>query len=132
MRPRVCVSQACGSTLFNLAVVRRLAIAAHVRPPPSEPADRCCIGPFRPQGPTVTWVELFNPAAMEAAVDHFVGIDVSLEQSSLCVMNGAGQIIAEGKAISEPEALVRWLRELEVKVECVGLEAGPLSQWLAA
>src|SRR4051794_7439944 len=39
MRSRVCVSQACGSTPFILAVVRRLAIVAHVRPPPSDPAN---------------------------------------------------------------------------------------------
>jgi hypothetical protein len=40
MRSRVCVSQAVGSTLFILQVCRRVAMVAHVRPPPSDPAKR--------------------------------------------------------------------------------------------
>src|SRR5512134_696476 len=66
------------------------------------------------------------------AVEHFAGIDVSLEQSSVCVVDAAGKIVREAKVASEPEALVRFFRELGVAVSRIGLEAGPLSQWLHA
>jgi transposase len=65
-------------------------------------------------------------------MEHFAGIDVSLEQSSVCVVDGAGRIVREAKVASEPEALVRFLHGLESGVTRIGLEAGPLSQWLHA
>jgi transposase len=65
-------------------------------------------------------------------VEHFAGIDVSLEQSSVCVVDAAGKIVREAKVASEPEDLVRFFRELGVRVVRIGLEAGPLSQWLHA
>src|SRR6266446_4574386 len=66
------------------------------------------------------------------AVEHFAGIDVSLELSSVCVVDGAGKIVREAKVASEPEALVGFFRGLETGVTRIGLEAGPLSQWLYA
>jgi transposase len=57
---------------------------------------------------------------------------VSLEASSLCVVDGNGKIIREDKARSEPEDLVRWLRSLKLDLTRIALEAGPLSQWLYA
>jgi transposase len=65
-------------------------------------------------------------------MEHYVGIDVSLEQSSLCVVDAAGKIVREAKVASEPEALVVFFRQLGVKLARIGLEAGPLSQWLHA
>jgi transposase len=65
-------------------------------------------------------------------VEHYAGIDVSLERSSICVVDATGRIVREAKVASEPEALVRFLRELGVPLTRVGLEAGPLSQWLHA
>jgi transposase len=65
-------------------------------------------------------------------MEHYVGIDVSLEFSSVCVVDAAGGIVREAKVRSEPEALVAFLAELGVAVTRVGLEAGPLSQWLHA
>ena len=65
-------------------------------------------------------------------MEHFAGIDVSLEQSSVCVADATGEIVREAKAASEPEGLVRFFRELGVAVSRIGLEAGPLSQWLDA
>jgi transposase len=44
-------------------------------------------------------------------VEHFAAIDVSLELSSVCVVDGAGKIVSEAKVASEPEALVRFFRE---------------------
>src|SRR3954468_17827530 len=65
-------------------------------------------------------------------MDHCAGIDVSLQQSSVCVVDAAGRIIREAKVASEPEAPVRFFRELGVPLARVGLEAGPLSQRLHA
>src|SRR5919106_1081782 len=66
------------------------------------------------------------------AMEHYAGIDVSLEQSSVCVVDGTGRIVCEAKVASEPEALVRFLEQLGLAVTRIGLEAGPLSQWLHA
>jgi len=63
-------------------------------------------------------------------MDYYAGIDVSLECSSLCVVDGTGKIIREGKAASEPAALIAWLGSLGFGLARIGLEAGPLSQWL--
>jgi transposase len=65
-------------------------------------------------------------------MDHYVGIDVSLELSSVCLVDATGRIVREAKVASEPEALIAWFRGLGLQVARVGLEAGPLSQWLYA
>jgi transposase len=65
-------------------------------------------------------------------MEHYAGIDVSLEFSSVCVVDTTGRIVREGKMASEPEALIGWFRGLGLELVRVGLEAGPLSQWLYA
>jgi transposase len=65
-------------------------------------------------------------------MNHYAGIDVSLEASSLCVVDANGKIVREGKVASEPGALIALLRGLELALTRIGLEAGPLSQWLYA
>ena len=65
-------------------------------------------------------------------MEHYAGIDVSLELSSVCVVDATGRIVREAKVASEPEALIGWFGALGVEVARVGLEAGPLSQWLYA
>ena len=61
-------------------------------------------------------------------MDHYAGIDVSLEQSSNCVVDATGQIVREVKVASEPEALIGFLVGLALPLARIGLEAGPLSQ----
>jgi transposase len=65
-------------------------------------------------------------------MEHYAGIDVSLECSSVCVLDASGKIIREAKVTSEPEALINWFRSLGYELSRIGLEAGPLSQWLFA
>jgi transposase len=65
-------------------------------------------------------------------MEHYAGIDVSLELSSVCVVDAAGRIVREAKVASEPDALIAWFCGLGIEVARVGLEAGPLSQWLYA
>jgi transposase len=65
-------------------------------------------------------------------MDYYAGIDVSLEASSVCVVDGAGKIIREAKVVSEPEVLIGGFAALGFDLTRIGLEAGPLSQWLYA
>jgi len=65
-------------------------------------------------------------------MDHYAGIDVSLEYSSICVVDATGQIVREDKIASEPEVLIAWFGSLGYALTRIGLEAGPLSQWLYA
>lgn len=63
-------------------------------------------------------------------MNYYAGIDVSLECSSVCVVDATGKIVWERKVASEPAALVALFASLGVKLERIGLEAGPLSHWL--
>lgn len=61
---------------------------------------------------------------------HFVGLDVSLDQTSVCVVDDAGTVVRELKVASEPEPLIAALTPFAATLERVGLEAGPLSTHL--
>jgi transposase len=63
-------------------------------------------------------------------VDYFAGLDVSLEETTICVVDGAGKIVREARAASEPEALVAFFGACGMKMERVGLEACSLTAWL--
>jgi transposase len=63
-------------------------------------------------------------------VKHFAGLDVSLEETAICVVDGEGRIVREARVASEPEALVAFFRGLGLAVERIGLEACSLSAWL--
>src|SRR3712207_8598971 len=63
-------------------------------------------------------------------MEHYAGIGVSLELSSVCVVDATGRVVREAKVASEPEALARFFGRLGLPLTRVGLEAGPLSQWL--
>jgi transposase len=65
-------------------------------------------------------------------MEHYAGVDVSLERSSVCVVDATGKVVREAKVASEPEALVGFFGQLGLTVVRIGLEAGPLSQWLHA
>ncbi len=61
---------------------------------------------------------------------HFVGLDVSVKETSVCVVDDAGKVILEQKVPTEPADIIALLASLGVSFGRVGIEAGPLSQWL--
>ena len=63
-------------------------------------------------------------------MDHFAGLDVSVKETSLCIVDGTGRIVREVKVASEPEALLHVLINPIYQFKRIGLEAGPMSQWL--
>ncbi len=65
-------------------------------------------------------------------MEHYAGMDVSLESTSVCIVDAQGKILKEAKLASEPEALIAWFAAHKVPMARIGLEAGPLSQWLFA
>ena len=65
-------------------------------------------------------------------MDHFAGLDVSVKETSVCIVDDTGKIAREVKVVSEPEALLAVLKNLAYHFKRIGLEAGPLSQWLCS
>ena len=63
-------------------------------------------------------------------MEHFAGLDVSVKEMSVCLVDDAGRIVREAKVASEPEALLAVLNNPSYRFGRIGLEAGPLSQWL--
>src|SRR5712671_6234041 len=64
------------------------------------------------------------------SMDHFAGLDVSVKDTSVCIVDDTGKIVREVKVASEPEALSAVLKSPAYHFKRIGLEAGPLSQWL--
>jgi transposase len=63
-------------------------------------------------------------------MEIYIGLDVSLASTAVCVVGAQGKIIKETTVPSEPEDLVAALKAIPGDIVAVGLEAGPLSQWL--
>ena len=61
---------------------------------------------------------------------HYAGLDVSVKETSVCIVDEAGNICREMKVASHPQDLVRLLEDPPWRFVRIGLEAGPLSQWL--
>ena len=61
---------------------------------------------------------------------HFVGLDVSVKETSVCVVDDTGKVIFEQKVLTEPADIIALLTSLGVTYGRIGIEAGPLSQWL--
>ena len=63
-------------------------------------------------------------------MDYFAGLDVSVKTTSVCIVDDTGKVVREVKVTSEPEALLSLLKNPAYHFKRIGLEAGPLSQWL--
>ena len=63
-------------------------------------------------------------------MEHFAGLDVSVKDTSVCIVDDTGKIVREVKVASEPDALLQVLKNSAYRFKRIGLEAGPLSQWL--
>ena len=63
-------------------------------------------------------------------MDVYIGLDVSLASTAICVLGEKGKMVTEARVASTPEPLVSFMRELPHGIAAIGLEAGPLSQWL--
>ena len=63
-------------------------------------------------------------------MDYFAGLDVAVKETSVCIVDDTGKIVREVKVASEPAALLAVLKNPAYRFKRIGLEAGPLSQWL--
>src|SRR4051812_47972290 len=63
-------------------------------------------------------------------MEHYAGLDVSVKETSVCIVDRAGKVVREVKIATEPEAIRAVLVDDTFTIERIGLEAGPLSQWL--
>lgn len=61
---------------------------------------------------------------------HYVGLDVSVKETSVCIVDENGKVCRERKVVSHPDDLITLLSDPQWRIERIGLEAGPLSQWL--
>jgi transposase len=73
-----------------------------------------------------------RPQASEGEVQHgpFFWTGLSVKETSVCIVDDTGKIVREVKVASEPEALLAVLKNPAYHFKRIGLEAGPLSQWL--
>jgi transposase len=63
-------------------------------------------------------------------MQYYAGLDVSVKETSVCIVNKAGKVIREVKVATKPAAILAALMQDTLAIERIGLEAGPLSQWL--
>ena len=61
---------------------------------------------------------------------HYAGLDVSMKETSVCIVDETGAVCREMKVFSHPDDLARALKHPAWRLDRIGLEAGPLSQWL--
>ncbi len=63
-------------------------------------------------------------------MELYVGLDVSLKETSICVVDGKGEIVSEGTVISEPSAIAAFIKAKAGGALRIGLETGPTTTWL--
>ena len=63
-------------------------------------------------------------------MELYVGMDVSLKETSICVVDGSGEIVSEGTVISEPSAIAEFIKAKAGNAKRIGLETGPTTTWL--
>ena len=63
-------------------------------------------------------------------MELYVGMDVSLKETSICVVDDSGRVVSEGTVISEPEAIAAYIKTTAPEAKRIGLETGPTTTWL--
>jgi hypothetical protein len=86
--------------------------------------------PLQADGETRSALSGLKHQKEKRSMDHFAGLDVSVKETSVCIVDDTGRIVREVKVVSEPEALLAVLKNPAHHFKRIGLEAGPLSQWL--
>ena len=66
----------------------------------------------------------------EQKMNYYVGLDISLDQTSVCIVDHDGNFIKEGTVLSDPDSIAKYLHNTPYTFERIGLEAGPTSSWL--
>jgi transposase len=61
---------------------------------------------------------------------HFAGLDVSVKETAICIVDETGKVVREAKVTTEPEAILALLNAAGFSYARIGLEAGPMSQWV--
>src|SRR3954449_4575115 len=61
---------------------------------------------------------------------HSVGLDVSVKETAICIVDETGKVVREAKVATEPQAIIALLNGAGLEYARIGLKAGPLSQWL--
>ncbi|MGY3106174.1 transposase [Bradyrhizobium sp. LM6.9] len=62
-------------------------------------------------------------------MDFYAGLDVSLEATNICVVDGGGKVVREAKLDTDPDAIELFLAEWGIQWKRVGLEAFSYSAW---
>ena len=63
-------------------------------------------------------------------MELYAALDVALEKTALCIVDRDGAVVLEANVASDPDALANWLAPFRLELVRLGLEAGPLSEWL--
>ncbi len=63
-------------------------------------------------------------------MELYIGMDVSLKETSICVVDGKGEIVSESTVISEPSAIAAFIKAKAGSAMRIGLETGPTTTWL--
>ena len=61
---------------------------------------------------------------------HYVGLDVSMKETFICIEDELGKIVYQGHSNTDPERIAERLKKLSLVIEKVGIESGSISHWL--
>ena len=63
---------------------------------------------------------------------HYIGLDVSMKRTFICVMNEQGKVVREGLENTDPHLIADYLSKLDLREMTVGFESGSLTPYLLA
>lgn len=63
-------------------------------------------------------------------MSYYAGLDVSMKETVICIVNEKGESVHRGRAKTDPEKITQHLLNVKLKIEKIGIESGSLSHWL--